>query len=193
MSLRLNHCLLPIAVISMAGILHASTTLRYRITDTGSEALARVAFMGVSSKTARFGSISGDVAFSPGDMKNVKVDVSIDASKLRASDKTTEKELKAKNFFWVERYPTVRFSANSLAMKNSTQGTLTGNLTARGVTNPVSMAVTFSAPPSKANGRDQLSLTGNAVINRKAFGMTAYSAFVGKKVNITIRAALKGT
>jgi polyisoprenoid-binding protein YceI len=192
MKVRLKLYLMPIALIATAGMLHAATTLRYRITDPGSEAVAKVAFMGLSSKSARFGSISGDIAFSPGDLKNVKVDVAIDASKLRAGDRTTEKQLKAKDFFWVERYPTVRFTATSLAMKNKVQGTLNGNLTARGVTNPVSMAVTFSAPPSTANGQDQLSLTGTTVINRQAFGMTAYSAIVGKKVNITIRAALKG-
>ena len=65
-----------------------------------------------------------------------------------------------------------------------------GQITARGVTRPAVLAVTFRDPPARATGRDPVELTATTTINRRDFGMTAYSMVVGKKVAITIRARL---
>ncbi len=191
MKFVVNKPIVVIALLCSTQLFGAATTLRYRIMDRGSEAVAKVAFMGLASKSARFSSISGNVLFAPADLNSLMVDVAIDATKLRSSDAATERELKARNFFWVDRYPTVSFKSTRLVMKSNAQGVLTGNLTARGITNPVNMAVTFSVPPSKVTGEEPLKLTGTAVINRQAFGMNAYSGIVGKKVTIAITAILK--
>ncbi|MGL5837668.1 MAG: YceI family protein, partial [Sphingorhabdus sp.] len=77
-----------------------------------------------------------------------------------------------------------------LAMTNATAGIVRGNLTARGVTRPVALNVTFSSAPAATKGRDAIRLTGVTTINRKDFGMTAYSLIVGKKVTISIKTRL---
>ncbi len=171
----------------------AATPLSYRIDSGASYATAKVAFLGVSSKTANFPSITGEARFRPDNLSSASVNVSIDARKLTAGDGTTQTYLKGKDFFWVEQYPTVTFKSSSLSMASTTTGTLSGNLTARGVTKPVSMRVTFSKPPANATTGGTLTLTGTTTINRRAFGMKAYSSFVGKKVNIVITASLVGS
>ena len=88
------------------------------------------------------------------------------------------------------KFPTVRFAGTQLAMADATSGVVTGELTARGVTRPVTLNVKFSAPPATASGKEAIRLTGMTTINRREFGMTAYSVVVGKKVSITIRTRL---
>jgi polyisoprenoid-binding protein YceI len=75
-------------------------------------------------------------------------------------------------------------------MATQTSGIVRGNLTARGVTRPVTLNVSFSAPPSTTSLKEPIRLTGVTTINRKDFGMTAYSLIVGKKVTISIRTKL---
>src|SRR3546814_18160787 len=72
-------------------------------------------------------------------------------------------------------------------MTGGTPGNVTGELTAGGGTKPVGRAVTFSIPPAHATGREAIALTGTTTINRRDFGMTAYSFIVGRKVRIIIK------
>jgi polyisoprenoid-binding protein YceI len=58
------------------------------------------------------------------------------------------------------------------------------------VTRPAVLAVTFRDPPARVTGRDPVELSARTVIDRREFGMTAYSAIVGKKVTITIQARM---
>jgi polyisoprenoid-binding protein YceI len=168
----------------------AAPPLNYRVDPATSDVAAKVAFLGFGSRTANFPDVSGAVRLSPAAMDQIDLNVRIDARKLTASDKLTTDRLRGRNFFDVASHPTVSFTGKALTMTGATTGTVKGDLTARGVTRPVTLAVTFSAPPARATGREAIGLTGTTTINRRDFGMTAYSLIVGKQVMITIKARL---
>lgn len=165
-------------------------TLDYRVDPAASDVAAKVSFLGIGSRTANFPAVSGAVSLSPSAMDQINLAVRIDARQLKASDQLTTDRLKSKNFFDVANHPTVSFAGKALTMTGPTTGQVKGDLTARGETRPVMLAVTFSAPPARANGSDAIGLTGSTTINRRDFGMTAYSLIVGKQVTITIRTRL---
>ena len=52
------------------------------------------------------------------------------------------------------------------------------------------LQVTFDTPPRDVETGAPLRLTGTTTIDRREFGMTAYSLIVGKKVDIEIRARM---
>ncbi len=168
----------------------AAGQLHYRIDQPSSAVTAKVAFFGLASKTAKFSEMSGSVRIDPNDLQNVQLDVAIDARSLKAGDGVTEKRLKGPDFFDVARYPTVRFSGNQLTMSSTTKGRVAGQLTARGITRPVVLSVSFSAPPARAIQGSELSFTGSTSIDRRDFGMTAYRAIVGRQVTIAISSRL---
>ena len=151
---------------------------------------ARVGFLGIGTRTASFPAVSGSASLSPAAMDRIALDVRIDARQLTASDQLTTDRLKGKNFFDVANHPTVRFNGRALTMTGPATGRVKGDLTARGVTKPVTLDVTFSAPPASATGRESIGLTASTTIDRRDFGMTAYSLIVGKQVKITIRTRL---
>jgi polyisoprenoid-binding protein YceI len=62
-------------------------------------------------------------------------------------------------------------------------------LTARGVTKPASLIVTFDADPVRNAGKP-ISFTGTTTIDRRQFGMTPYQLVVGNKVDITLKARM---
>lgn len=168
----------------------APASLDYHIDESASSVDAKVGFLGIGSRTAHFPAVSGTVSLSPAVPDMIDLDVPIDAAQLRASDALTTARLKGKDFFDVGHHPTVHFAGDRLAMTDATTGQVTGNLTARGVTKPVTLAVHFSSPPALATGHERISLSGVTTIDRRDFGMTAYALIVGRKVQIVIDARL---
>ncbi len=162
----------------------------YRIDPAASRVEARVPFLGIGHRTAQFPAVAGTARLSPQRMDRIAIDVRIDASQLTASDDLTTRRLKGDRFFDVANHPSVRFQGQSLTMASPTQGRIDGQLTARGVTRPASLAVQFAAPPLNSPPGARLTLSGTTTIDRRAYGMTAFSGIVGRQVTIKLTAAL---
>ena len=183
--------LLTLAALALPFGVHAqgSGTLNYRLDASASDVSARVPFFGLSSKTARFPRMEGDVRIVPGSPERAVIDVTFDATALEAPDTTTLNRLRGERFFWVERYPTIRFVGRSINLSSPTRGTVTGELTARGVTRTETLAVTFDSDPARA-GRRAVTFTGEMEIDRREYGMRSYQLIVGNKVDIQLRARM---
>ena len=179
-----------VAALGSASVAATPSTYRFVLDPAASSASAKVAFFGLGRRKAIFPALQGEVAISPDNMDQNSQDVTIDAKQLKASDKLTMDRLKGKDFFYVEKYPTIHFKGTRLAMTDQTHGIVYGDLTARGVSRPVALNVGFSAPPAKASGKDVIQLTATTTINRNDFGMNAYPVIVGKKVSIAITTRL---
>lgn len=180
--------LLPLlALLALANT--ASTPQRYTLDVAASNVSAKVPFFGLSSKTARFPRMQGAVTIVPGAPEKAVIDVSFDATAIEAPDEVTLARLRGEKFFWVEKYPTIRFLGRSLKLSSATRGVVAGELTARGVTRPASLAVTFDANPVARVGQP-VSFTGTTTIDRREFGMKAYQLIVGNKVAITLKARM---
>jgi polyisoprenoid-binding protein YceI len=181
-------------VLPLLALLFASAAsappLRYQLDGPHSQVAARVGVMGLASKTARFPKMAGGIHLSPAHLEAINLDVTLDARALVANDVNTTKLLRGSRFFDVERHPTVRFAGQRMTMTGANTAQLDGTLTARGVTRPTRLSVTFAQPPASATGREPIALTASGTIDRREFGMTAYSLFVARKVVITIRARM---
>ncbi|MEP5938341.1 MAG: YceI family protein [Erythrobacter sp.] len=179
----------------LAGLLLTGATTApqvYSLDPMDSSASAKVSFLGLGSKTAGFPNVSGTVRFDESMPDDVTLDLSIDARALTAGDGVTLRRLKSEKFFWVEKYPTVRFTGKQLEMTSPTKGTVTGQLTARGVSRQQTFAVSFDKPPLTSVG-EAINVVASTTINRRDYGMKSYSLIVGRNVNITLKARLAPT
>jgi polyisoprenoid-binding protein YceI len=179
--------LLPLlAVLALANV---GAPQRYVLDASASDVSAKVPFLGLSSKTARFPRMQGAVTIVPGAPERAVIDVTFDATAIEAPDSVTLARLRGEKFFWVEKYPTVRFVGRSLKMASATRGTVAGDLTARGITKPQTLTVTFDADPLEQVGQP-VSFTGTTTIDRRQYGMKSYQLVVGNKVDITLKARM---
>lgn len=176
-----------LALLTLANA--ASVPQRYTLDAAASNVSAKVPFFGLASKTARFPRMEGAVTIVPGAPEQAVIDVTFDATAIEAPDSVTLARLRGDKFFWVERYPTIRFLGRSLKLSSATRGTVAGDLTARGVTRPATLAVTFDADPVAQAGKP-VSFTGTTTIDRRQFGMKSYQLIVGNQVDITLRARM---
>ena len=179
------------AVLAAALLAGASAPARTYVVDgSGSSVWARVSFLGLGNKTAGFPQVSGTAALTPARPDQIALDVTLDARALTAPDSVTLGRLRGDKFFWVERYPAVRFTGDRMILTSDRAGTIAGQLTARGVTLPTTLAITFDKPPMSLPRGDAVTLTGRTTIDRRKFGMTSYALVVGNKVNITLKARM---
>ncbi|MEZ5681776.1 MAG: YceI family protein [Erythrobacter sp.] len=181
--------LVPVAALFLLAA--SPVTQRYLLESTDSDVSARVAFFGLASKTAKFPKVSGEARLPAGDPGKMSLEVILDARAIEAPDKLTLSRLRGPKFFWVDKYPTVTFRGQGLTMDGDRKGRVSGDLTARGVTRPVTLEVTFDSPPALADPGKALGLTATTTIDRRDFGMKSYSLIVGKMVDIKIRTRLK--
>ncbi len=179
--------LLPLlAVFAIANI---GAPQRYTLDASASNVSAKVPFFGIASKTARFPQMQGAVTIVPGAPERAVIDVTFDATAIEAPDDLTLSRLRGEKFFWVEKYPTVHFVGRSLKLTSPTRGTVEGELTARGVTKPQTLTVTFDADPLTQVGQP-VSFTGTTTIDRRQYGMKSYQLIVGNKVDIMLKARM---
>lgn len=167
----------------------AAGDLRYVIDKAASQVDAKVAFFGIASKTAKFPDMSGTFNLSFANMQALDMVVDIDARTLTTGDAQT-KTLRGRSFFDVARHPTLRFVGRKLNMTGALTAMVEGDITARGITRPITLGVTFSVPPMSTGGTQPISIVGTGVIDRRQFGMTAFPWIIGAMVNVTIRARM---
>lgn len=162
----------------------------YRLAPEASEARAKVAFFGLAHKTARFPDLRGSVRIDPDRPEQARIEVTIDARTLEAPDRTTLNRLRGERFFWVEKYPVVRFVGSGIALSTPTRGKVSGMLTARGISKPQVLNVEFAVDPARTPPGSPIDLVATTRIDRRDYGMNSYQLIVGNKVDITLNARM---
>ena len=102
-------CVTALMLLCASTLGYTASTYRFRLDPVSSSVDAKVAFMGIGNRKAYFPALRGNVTLSPEQMNQIDLNVTIDATQLTADDGTTTGRLKGKDFFYVDKFPTVRF------------------------------------------------------------------------------------
>jgi polyisoprenoid-binding protein YceI len=174
----------------------ASTTedfSTWNIDPAHSAAEFKVRHMMISNVKGKFSGISGVLKLDETDYKHSTVEVSIPAASVKTVDEKLDAHLKAEDFFDVEKFPTLTFRSTSIQHTSGHDYAVTGDLTIRGVTKSVTLAVEDLSEPSKDPwGNLRIGLSGSTKVNRKDFGLTWNAplelggVLVGEEVTITL-------
>lgn len=144
----------------------------------------------VTKVRGSFGAVEGTivVADKPEDSS---VEVSIDASSIDTRSEQRDAHLKSPDFLDVENYPTVTFRSTKVERTGS-DWLVTGDLTTRGVTAPVTLDVEFDGGAADPWGGERISFSAKGELNREDFAMTWNQALetggvlVGKVVKLEL-------
>jgi polyisoprenoid-binding protein YceI len=100
--------------------------------------------------------------------------------------------LRSADFFDVENHPTMTFVSKKVEQTDEFNGRLIGDLTIRGVTHEVALAVQYSGTAKSPWGTTSAGFSAKGTLNRKAFGLNWNAALetggvlVGEDVEIAI-------
>ncbi len=125
------------------------------------------------------------------DLTDSKIEATVDAASINTRNKDRDDHLRSADFFDVENHPHITFKATDIKKKSDSSYDLTGDLTIRGTTKPVTIDVTFTGiSKNPMNGASVAGFSGDTKINRKEFGLEWNAALetggvlVGEDVNI---------
>jgi polyisoprenoid-binding protein YceI len=149
----------------------------------------------LSNVRGMFHKPTGSVTLDEATPSNSKVNATIDASSITTGVEERDTHLKGPDFFAVAKYPVITFVSSSVTKSSDTSYSVTGNLTMHGVTKPVTLAVTASAPFEHGGGIRR-GIEATTSVNRKDFGLVweypgeGPGIVVGDNIKLTIDAEL---
>jgi polyisoprenoid-binding protein YceI len=138
---------------------------------------------------------SGTVTLDEATPANSTINATINASAITTGVEERDTHLRSDDFFNVAEYPTITFVSTSVTRSSATAYSATGNLTMHGVTKPVTLAFTASAPFEHAGGIRR-GIEATTSVNRKDFGLVwefpgeGPGIVVGDDIKVTIDAEL---
>ena len=118
----------------------------------------------------RFTDVSGSVTISD-DPNASAVEVTLDAGSLTTGNADRDGHLRSADFFDVESHPQITFKSTNVAWKGS-EGSVTGDLTVRGVTKPITLDVELGGVVTDPWGGNRAVFSARGEVNREDWGLT---------------------
>ena len=124
------------------------------------------------------------------------VDVTIDVASVSSRDEKRDGHLRSADFFDVEKYPTMIFHSTSTELATGGHFAVTGDLTIRDQTHPVTLDVEYLGAEKSPWGTTVSAISASAEIDREQWGLTwnavleSGGVVVSKKILLEIEAEL---
>ena len=147
-----------------------STKTKWNLDASHSEIGFKVKHMMISNVSGSFGKFNVIVETEEDDFSNAKIDFTADVSTLSTGSADRDAHLKSGDFFDVSKFPELRFVSEEMERKG--EGfILHGDLTIKGVTNPVVLNVEFGGIGKDPWGNEKAGFTVTGKINRTDFDL----------------------
>jgi len=145
--------------------------MKWTIDQSHSSIEFSVKHLGIATVRGRFRQFSGDVALDE-QGRPQSIQATIDAGSVDTGVEQRDTHLRSPDFFDTARHPTLTFV--STAIRPGGGGTLrvTGDLTIRGETRPVTLTVTPSAAIRDPWGNQRAAASATGTLSRKEWGLT---------------------
>jgi polyisoprenoid-binding protein YceI len=136
---------------------------------------ADVAFVGrhfmLTKVRGRFTDVSGVVRIGE-DPADSAVEVTIGMASVNSGSDVRDDHLRSADLFDVERWPTATYRSTRVTWTTGDEATVEGDLTIRGVTRPVPLAVRFVGYAPDPWGGHRAVFSAKGRVNREEFGIT---------------------
>ena len=168
------------------------STTKWSVDPTHSEIGFKVKHMMFTNVSGNFANFDATVTTDGDNFGNAKFDFSADIDSVNTGNADRDNHLKSADFFDAEKFPKISFTSTGFTQKSDDEYVLTGNLTVRGVTAPVTLDVEFGGIAKDPWGNTKAGLSATGKLNRKDFGLTWNSALetggvlVGEEVKLHI-------
>lgn len=153
----------------------------------------KVRHLMVSHVRGTFEKLSGKITYDESDITRSTAEITIDAASINTRDAKRDSDLRNPDFLDVAKYPVITFKSKKVEKSGDGRLNMTGDLTIKGVTKEVVLAVEGPTKPAKdPYGNQRVGGSATTRINRRDFGLTwnmpleTGGVLVGDDVDITI-------
>lgn len=173
----------------------------YELDSRHASVVWRVRHMGLGVYTARLDTIAGTLNFDPQAPQNSSVNVTIAANSVSTGlqnergERAFDREI-ANNVLGAEANPNITFVSRSIELTGPTTGRITGDLTLRGQTHPVTLDAVFEGGRFvQFFGKHVIAFSARTMIDRSQWGASFANPLIngttGNQVEILISAEFR--
>jgi polyisoprenoid-binding protein YceI len=138
--------------------------------------------LGMMTVRGHFAELTATGQLYPDQPDRSSVDVTIRTASIRTHNEQRDNDLRQSYFLEVDKYPTITFKSTKIEPKGPDRGTMTGDLTIKGVTHPVTLNVVKYGEFNDPGMGHRIGYAAETKINRKDFGMSFDMMMDGKFV-----------
>ncbi len=197
--LRLRMAVIALAALLAAPALAGDVSMdasqaesgAYRLERAHTQVLFAIRHMGLTEYYGRFDRVSGTLNYNSGQPEHSAVSVRIDTASVDTPSARLNDTLRGADVFDTAKFPDATFTSTAMTRTDAMHGTMTGDLTIRGITKPVTLDVTFEGTGSDPLDDSRvLGFHAEATIKRSDYGMTGmiWEPLVGDNIRIIIEA-----
>lgn len=147
---------------------------------TGTYALdashSRVGFVArhamVTKVRGAFNEVTGTGYLDAADPSKSHLELTIQAASIDTRNADRDAHLRGNDFFDMEKYPEIRFVSTAAERADETTYRVTGDLTIKDVTKPVTFDLEFTGAVVDPFGNQRIGLEGSVTVNRKDWGVS---------------------
>lgn len=171
-----------------------ATATKWVLDPMHSEVTFKIKHLVISNVTGFFKKFEGSCEAPSDSFENAEIDFSLDVDSLDTNQEQRDVHLKSPEFFNAEQYPKITFKSTSFTKTGEGEFDLSGNLTIKDITKPVTLQVEFGGQASDFYGNLKAGFEVTGKINRKDFGLVwdgiteAGSVVLGEDVKLMINA-----
>ena len=125
----------------------------------------------VTNVGGKFQDFSGTIKVDRVKPENSSVEFTIQAASISTNEPKRDEHLKSPDFFDVANQPTITFKSTSVKPTGKDTYEVTGNLTMRGVTKPITLPITFLGEGKDPWGNEKMGFELATTLNRKDYGI----------------------
>src|SRR5437762_2164062 len=128
--------------------------------------------MGLMTVKGHFTKVRAAIDLNEDDFTASSVEATIDTHSLITNDARRDAHLKSPDFLDVEQFPTITFKSTRIQRATHDQYKMTGDLTIRDLTRPLTLDVVYSGQAKDPMGGVHAGFSAYSTINRKDWGLT---------------------
>lgn len=161
----------------------------YKLDTAHASILFKIDHLGFSTYVGRFEAFDATLDFETSQPETAQITATIDMTSLDIANDTFADELMGPDWFNTDAHPQAVFrSTNAIALSQTT-GTVEGDLTLKGVTHPISLAVTFNgAAYDRLRNAEIMGFSATTIFDRTTFGVSRFTGILADDVTIEIEA-----
>jgi polyisoprenoid-binding protein YceI len=177
------------ATIDGPDLSHLSGT--YTIDPTHSEIGFSVRHAMVTTVRGQFAEYDGKLQLDGANPAASTAEVTIKVVSIDTNQEQRDGHLRTGDFFDAESHPEITFTSTAAEQVDAETYRLTGDLTIKGTTKPVSIDFTFNGAAKDLYGNERVGFEGSTTINRTDWGLSYNAALetggvlIGEKVKLS--------
>jgi len=125
----------------------------------------------ISTVKGRIAGVDGSITIDQNELANSGVEVNLDAKTLDTRIEQRDQHLRSADFLDVEKFPEITFRSTDI-QGDEQNFKLTGDLTIRDVTRPITLDVTFEGQTKDPWGGERVGFSATGKLDRREYGLT---------------------